>query len=338
MELEEIPSRFAALRNEYCLSVTGARRDEIPETLWTLYDPALSIEVRVLYENGGEMRRQWLFRDDRGVTRLNASGKGGLFGSLAKDNEPRTGFIELFNNDRFITEEHQFAVDGSESVVRFFYNGGTLIRTESWTKDSSEGEAEAVPSKENELALFLTDYYRYTRFHSLRAIERVYHSGGAVPVKITFPSIVEGFSYGLEMPVSGAYYSSEFFQDLISSENTVRSIFSTDSRGRVLSEKRMDEDGNTIGEFVNIWSGNRLTSIEWKAAGDERRTEYEYDAAGNRISERDYRNAVLERSVRSQGANREIEELYMNDTVVLRVVWEDNRKVSEERIRPRRLR
>jgi hypothetical protein len=342
MALEAVPSRLAALRNEYSLSVSGVYADQIPDSLREFYNPAYSVELRVLFENGGELRRQWIFRDGWGNTRLNASGSGGLFGGAAKEDEPRTGFVEIFNSGRFITEERQFAAGGSESLLRFFYSGETLVKTESWIKEPPPEEPDdeagggSSASEAGGPVLLVTDYYRYTRFNSLRSIERVYHSGGAGPVKTVFPGITEGFSFGIETPVVGAVYDSQFFEDIASPAGTARSVFIADSRGRILSEQRMDEEGKVIGETVNTWTGERLASVTWKAEGDERITEYEYDAGGDRIIERNYRNGVLERTVRSEGANREIEELYMNGEVILRAVWEDDRKVSEEQVRRRR--
>jgi hypothetical protein len=328
MALEESASRFAALRNEYSLSVTDAAYDKIPGSLREFYSPDYAVETRVLFENGEELRRQWIFRDERGITRMNASGNGGLFGGAVKEDEARTGFIEIYNGERFITEEHQFADDGSELVIRFFYNGETLVKTESWGKDPPPEDSDASAA-----ILLITDYYRYTRFRSLRSIVRVYHSDEAAPARTSFPGIADGFSFGIETPISGAFYDNAFFEDVASPSGTAQSVFTVDSRGRLLSEKRNDENGDLIGEIVNTWTGDRLASVEWKAEGDERKTDYEYDAEGNRIAEWDYRNGVLERSISGEGKGREIEELYMNGEVILRTVWENGRKVSEERVR-----
>jgi YD repeat-containing protein len=344
MALEEIPSRQAALRNEYALSVSSAHAGQIPDSLRDLYDPAYSVETRVLFEKGGELRRQWIFRDQRGTARLNASGSGGFFGGGVEEGGAKAGFVEIFDSDRRITEERRFEGSGPETVLRFFYAGGSLVKTESWEKapppeEPADMEGDTVFGGGGPV-LILTDYYRYTRFNSLRAIERVYHSngisGGTVPVRTAFPGITEGFSFGIETPVSGTFYDSEFFEDIASPAGTARSVFAADSRGRILSEQRLDEEGNVTGEIVNTWTGDRLASVEWKADDDERITEYEYDAEGNRIVERNYRNGVLERVVRSEGEGREIEELYMNGEVILRAVWENSRKVSEEQVRRRR--
>ncbi|AEF83149.1 hypothetical protein TREAZ_0011 [Leadbettera azotonutricia ZAS-9] len=347
LAIELIPSAFAALRNEYSLEIR--KSPEAPSLLLSYYSDEFSIENRRLYEKGELLKQQWIFRDEKGITRLNAS--------VAEEGEARTGFIELFDKDRFITEEHQFLADGTESIFRFFYSQGTLIRAETWLKKEevqveeagevppenepllAEGEASpglnAAPEPAApELVLLTTDYYRYTRSHSLRAIERVYHSDIAEgeKAKIGFPGISPGFSKGVEFVNPGFAYSSEFFNDILITAGTKVS-YTTDDRGRILSETRRDEEGELIGEIKNTWTGDRLDSVFWKSGDDERTTQYEYDSEGNRIMEKDYRGETLERTVRSQG-NREVEELYMNGSVILRAVWEDGRKISEERVRP----
>jgi len=85
--------------------------------------------------------------------------------------------------------------------------------------------------------------------------------------------------------------------------------------------------------LVNTWVGDRLQSVVWKAADDERLIEFEYDNDGNRISEKYFRNGLLERSVVAQGG-QEVEELYMSGRLVLRAIWENGVKISEERISP----
>ena len=70
MALEEIPSRFAALRNKYALVIDSSAPDELPEYLSRYYDDGYSIEIRKLYEDGEEKRMQWIFRDDNETTRL----------------------------------------------------------------------------------------------------------------------------------------------------------------------------------------------------------------------------------------------------------------------------
>jgi YD repeat-containing protein len=345
MALARIPSRAAALRNNYSLSVEKVLIDDAPEILVPYWDPSFSLELRVLFENGAEIRCQWIFRGEGGTARLNASGSGGFFGGAS--GEDGAGFIEVYNAEGFITEERQFAADGSESAVRFFYNQGVLVKAESFLKeripqaDDADEAAAETPEEELEPVEFpqdgfvpaATDYYRYTRSGSLRAMERVYHAevSGANTVRAVFPGITPGFSREVEFVNPGLAYSNEFFSDLITPAGTIVT-YTTDPKGRVLREIRKDAEGNVAGEILNTWNGDRLESVYWKAEDDERLTKYEYDSEGNRITERDYRRGVLEKTVRTEGG-RDIEELYLNGQVVLRAVWENGRKISEERVR-----
>jgi len=73
-------------------------------------------------------------------------------------------------------------------------------------------------------------------------------------------------------------------------------------------------------------------SVLWQSHSDERLVEYEYDNEGSRISERNYRNGLLERTVTFSGS-REVEEIYMSGRLILRAIWEDGVRISEERIR-----
>jgi hypothetical protein len=363
MTLERVPSRAAAMRNEYCLSVRIAGEGESPELLRPYYDPSFLIELRILYENGKESRRQWIFRNGEGTARLNASGGGGFFGGEGEGE--KRGFIEVYNEGGFISEERQFNSDSSESFIRFFYNRDTLVRAETRIKEAPAEEAVAEdpqsgggeggdaspedgaerpadepaekPAQEKDedgYILMTTDFYRYTRSRSLRAIERVYHAAGNEPVRIPLPSINPGFSRDVVFVNPGIAYSSEFLQDVIVPEGG-RVIYTTDSRGRVLVEQRLDDAENVIAEIRNTWSENRLASVLYKAGEDERLTEYEYDEDGSRILERNYTKGMLERVVRSD-KERDVEELYMNGELILRALWEEGRKISEERVRPSR--
>ena len=112
-------------------------------------------------------------------------------------------------------------------------------------------------------------------------------------------------------------------------------VFTTDERGRILTETRQDADGAVISETYQTWNGDRLVSVVWKSGNNERRTEFEYNQDNDRIMEWNYNNGILERTVQQDSAetNREIEELYLNGVPMLRAIWENGRKVSEERLR-----
>jgi hypothetical protein len=241
-----------------------------------------------------------------------------------------SGFIEIYDEGHTLVSERQYT--GSTETLTFFdYSEGLLIKAETWIP---EGISAAFINRDNmRTAPAFTDNYRYTRSFSLRAIERVFDQGydGNQAGRVSFPPIVPGSSREPEFQNPGLAFSSEFFDDVIT-ELPERIIYTTDSRGRVLTETRLDENGDVIGELRNAWTGDRLDSVFWKSGDDERLTEYEYDSDGDRILERNLNRGVLERTVRTTG-NRDIEELYMNGRVVLRAIWEDGRKISEERIR-----
>jgi YD repeat-containing protein len=72
MALEEIPSRLGALRHEYALLSDYVTSDELEPRLISFYKDEYIIEIRVLYKEKKETRRQWLFRDKDGNTMVNA--------------------------------------------------------------------------------------------------------------------------------------------------------------------------------------------------------------------------------------------------------------------------
>ncbi|MDR0472094.1 MAG: hypothetical protein LBH43_00220 [Treponema sp.] len=344
LAMERLFSRLAALRGEYALRVRNISLREMPELLRSYYNAAYLIEERILYEKGEEVRRQWIFRDQRGATRLNASFTQGFFSSWNKYNEEdepdakdsgksRSGFIEIYNQDRYITEERIFARDGSESLIQFYYSNNILIRAEMRLWFDPPESDEEMPG--GDFVLQAVDYYRYTRSSSLRAVERVYHT--AVPedknrFRVSFPALNMRNTPAIDFDRQHASYNVGSQEDLgILQGDKVTYI--TDSRVRVLREIHRDEEDNIIAEVENTWKEDRLAVVRITAEGKERVFEFDYDSEGKRIMERNYNNGILERTVRSQ-ENRDIEELYMNGAAVLRAVWEDGKKISEERIRP----
>jgi hypothetical protein len=72
-------------------------------------------------------------------------------------------------------------------------------------------------------------------------------------------------------------------------------------------------------------------SVTWNAGDVSGKVEFDYTRNGEPGGERDYRNGVLERKITRDGS-REIEELYRNGRPILRAVWEDGRKITEERL------
>jgi hypothetical protein len=424
MMLERAFSRLA-LRNKYALSIESISYEDIPERLRAFYEPSYRPELRTLYEDGEASRRQWIFLDERGISRLAAA-----FGGDG------AGFIEIYNPDNLIIGEYRIAADGSEYITRYIYNNTLLTKAETrrftpppapQAEDEAEpgdegaaaderaaGDAPAAADerttaagapaaadertaggtraaagapaavdertaggtpaaagapavvdertaggtpdagailddkalvqwtgpggigaedREGVLEDLWTDYYRYSRFYSLRAVERRYHQ--ALPedqhlVRLQFPHMVLQAAEE-EFITPGSAYGSGFFSEILVNSGD-RVLYTTDERGRVLTEIRKDENDVVLGELRNNWSGDRLASVSWKAGDSDRLTEYEYNEDGDRVLERNYVNGILERVVRREG-DQEVEELYINGVVILRAIWEDGRKISEERVR-----
>jgi len=90
MNLEQMPSRAAALENRHALAVGPVRDGELEPFLLPFLSPGFAVQARVLFEHGEEARRQWLFVDRAGNVRLNAVFRpqsngpaGGSFAGLA---------------------------------------------------------------------------------------------------------------------------------------------------------------------------------------------------------------------------------------------------------------
>lgn len=418
MVLDYTPSRIIALRNAYCLSIEYLSADELPDHLQNYFQSAYRIELHILYDHGIASRRQWIFKDAENNTRLVSALS--IPDSKAEENsadEPEepsaspesaesepvrpAGFIEIYDEHNLISEERQFFSDGSETSIRYFYQRGVLIKTETRLKPSvekaekaekpveksaevaveksveksaevaekrseeksAENPAEAVAEKSEEKSAeksaevvaekaaeaeeekpaseaVITDTYRYNRSKSLRAIARKRPAEDALPegaeslsVRFTFPYLGPNIWNREQFITPVTAHTSNFMQDIfMGTDSGAQVSYAVDERGKLLTETRRDAEGVIQGELRNTWAGDRLESIEWQSGGDERRTEYEYDIAGDRILERNYNRGVLERIVRRED-EQEIEELYMNGEVILRAVWENGRKISEERLR-----
>jgi hypothetical protein len=112
---------------------------------------------------------------------------------------------------------------------------------------------------------------------------------------------------------------------------TFRTVNVTDEGGRLLTQTTYTNRDEAVSVTRYTWQGERITSVTVTEGPNVKKTEYEYNVSGGRTAQRDYNNGVLERQILTQG-NREIEELYLNGRIVLRAVWENGLKISEERI------
>lgn len=381
--LEQLGSRLAALRNEFCLSIEKLESGLIPEILIPYHENSYIAELRVLYENREESRRQWIFRDEDGFVRLAASGNRAFFGETEEEGEEdgeketAAGFIELRDSDGSVVTELLFDEDLSQWEFSYSYRERILISSEVWykepqaaadTKDDqiadddqkiAENEDEEAALDESvvleetgdagntldivldkvldeernpEFVLLYTDYYHYSRPLSLRAIERVISSAAGDNSRLLFPRLGPGGSRVEEIVKPTVAYIPEFLAEAYNND-AERINYTLDSRGRILTEVRKDDEGEIIGEIQNTWDGDRLGSILWKSKNQVLLVEYEYDSEGNRIAERNYKQGVLERSVVTRDG-RETEYIYMNGKLILRAVWEKGIKISEERITP----
>jgi hypothetical protein len=121
-----------------------------------------------------------------------------------------------------------------------------------------------------------------------------------------------------------------FFGEVFVYENE-RIVYTTDERSRIISQTLYDSENKIVWVINNTWLNDRIVSTLKKEGGTEYLAEFVYDSGGGRILEKNYKNGILERVVRTEGKT-DIEELYINNMVVLRAVWEDGRKISETRV------
>ena len=112
---------------------------------------------------------------------------------------------------------------------------------------------------------------------------------------------------------------------------TYRTVNVTDDGGRILTQTVYNNRDEAVSVTEYTWTGERLASVTKTEGSSVKKTEYEYNASGDRIAQRDYNNGALERQILTQG-NREVEELYLNGRIAIRAVWENGFKISEERL------
>ena len=353
MALEETPSRLAALYNKYALVIDFTGPEELPEYLLQFYDTEYFIEIRTFFENGKEARTQWIFRDINGTTRVLAVviEADEIIDKVAPNDEYeeqeeydeyekirglKNGFIEVYDKDSFLTMEYKYTDDAQDSKTQYFYKDGNIISAASflWEENSKGGEFVQIH----------TDYFRYNRSAFLRNVERIIFRDRKISsledsVRIAFPSNVMNAAQNDYFMSEKFNAYPEFFGDLFVKKND-KLVYTTDERGRIMDQTLYRKQTNSEGEeeekvvwaIKNTWSGERIASIT-KTEGDTvLLANYEYDSAGNRVLERNLKNGILERLVRTEG-KKDIEQLYLNNAVVLQAVYEDGRKISETRMR-----
>jgi hypothetical protein len=388
MALEEMESRFKALRNEYALAINYVSEEEVPEYLSPYFNEGYYVEVRNLYKNGEQTRTQWIFRDETGNTRLNAvflepepepehepvkeNSDDEQIAQIITDEETETaqveaeeemktaqikaeektetaqaeaeeekeeeaveekvaiikdiksrrGFIELFDKKYFLRSEYRYYEDGKVERIEYVLRDDLLINAEYFVSIKDDSNFKTI----------YIDYYRYNRSLSLRNIERVFKDEMTdAPATVSFPRrIMDSVKAGLLIKERINLYP-DFFGNVFVSDG-YKMNFNIDDKGRILGQTLYDKENEIIWTINNTWNGNRIVSTVKREGETILAAEYAYDRDGERISERNIKNGVLERVVLIDG-EKEIEELYMNNVVVLRAVWEDGRKISETRVR-----
>ena len=365
LAIEEKKSKIIALRSEYTLSIESAYSYEVPGYLNEFYNDEYYAEIRTLYKNSSQVRTQWLFRDNNQKTRLIAV----IFESIEariipaaeveekeesetieinevsagnEENEEeknivtkeerieyierKNGFIEIFDEGFNLLTEYTYYRDGTVNRIDFEYNEKLLISAASQKKDQSEDDTMYIKT--------FTDFYKYNRSLFLRSIERIFYTDMKAKeddlVRISFPRSLRDAASNFTISERLNMYP-DFFGDVFI-ENESKMIFDIDSRGRILSQTLYDEKDEVIWVINNTWQNNRIIFTS-KTMGDLiLAAEYQYNMAGDMISEKNLKNGVLERTVKVEG-DYEIEELYLNNIVILRAIWEEGVKISETRVK-----
>jgi len=239
-----------------------------------------------------------------------------------------SGFIEVYDENSFLTAEYKFLQDGGRSRTDYDFKNGLLLssKVSVWEENGDGGEYKPV----------FTDYFRYNRSSFLRSVQRVFHKKSELsslddPVLITFPSGIMAAARN-EYFIGERYNSYPEFFGEIAAEKDSKMIYSTDERGRILSQTLYDADDKVIWAIHNTWKDERIISTVKEEDDNISLAEFEYDSDGDRVLEKNYTNGILERVVRTEGKT-DIEELYLNGNVILQAVWEDGRKISETRMR-----
>jgi len=377
MAIEEMKSRYAALRCEYALAIDIARYDEIPEYILPFYQENFIPEIRILFKRGELRRTQWILRDNEKRTRVNAV----FYNEAAEDDEDieqiednneyltesneeltrndeelaessdqstesieqlaeslepeeefleivrsyyKEGFVEIYDEKSSLISEYRFFENGNRNKIDYEYNQDLIIV-------STVMDWSAVTKR---YSIAYKDFYFYNRSLSLRSIERKFFKNIPIDddtILITFPRRIMNILNDSFIESQKLNLYPEFFGNILVQADT-KIIYENDERGRVLKQTYYNENDEIVWVIENIWSNDRIVSTI-KTEGDiELIAEYEYDSNGERTIERNLRNGMLERVVFTDDKT-DIEELYFNNVLVLRAVWEDGRKISETRIR-----
>ncbi|MDR2783162.1 MAG: hypothetical protein LBB48_04880 [Treponema sp.] len=307
LALSPAPSRIVALRNDYCLGMAIISWTLLPPDVVVYYKSSYIVDSRTLYEKGKPKRQQWVFRDDKGMSRLTAVAD-------VKDGKSTLVCIEQYNESHFLMEERQFSEEERSATV-FFYEKSLLVRSETRVEtfftiepepavddgeddadggdgsgqhtdartesgetagtgtEDAEGEAAAAapaePQKEWRETSFWTDYYYYSRSYSIRGVKRIIHAGAQQALTISFPQLKPRPEFDRNFVRPGAAHNSNFLNEPLSGDSVSEVTYTIDDKGRTLAESRYDEAGTLISEVKNNWTRDRLASVEWRSFNGE---------------------------------------------------------------------
>lgn len=304
--LESIPS-VLALRENYVLEVLDLAFEDLPVVLQSLAKDANRVAGERLYHEKKVVMNRYKLYDSQ--NRLL---------SASQFSDQGYSWIEKYDTQQRLREE-QWSIEPSTWFRReFAFVNDRIAESRTFIDEPERGE----------ILLFI-DLYRYDRSGFLRSIERR-------PSSMDEPTgTAEWFSRNVESLTSlnrpgpgssGTGQMSSFIKDGII-------LYSLDANGRVIREQQKNADGILLFERTNVWEKDRLRTVLITEQDRTTRIEYNYDSKGNRISEQYYSGIDLVRQVLIEG-NKETEELYDKGKLILRTIWMDGVKQSEER--PRR--
>ncbi len=97
-----------------------------------------------------------------------------------------------------------------------------------------------------------------------------------------------------------------------------------------LLRRTVDRDGKRIETVVNDYQQDRLTESRITTPGKINRTEYEYDEAGDLLKTSEFVNTKLVKITEWRNDGLRVEELYKAGSPILRVFFENDKKIREE--------
>lgn len=304
-------AKVAALRQEYALEVTDLELDQIPELLQSLESGSSRAIGEIVYHENQVLLRRYKLYNAQGYLTL-----------ASQINEKGYSWIERYDSNHRLIEE-LWSTNSEDWFKRTYtYYAGKISSSRTFIGNSDVEEN-----------LLYRDLYRYDRSGMLRAIERITEAGTDSSAEVEWFSKSIDSLAGLNRPGPGAT-GETISSSSVGSGNSKKEdgtiVYTLDSKGRVIQEVHRNEAGALVYERVNVWDQDRLRLVTITENGITQKIEYSYDAKGNRIGEKYYTNSELERQITVQG-NQETEELYHNGQLLLRTIWIDGVKTSEER-------